>query len=181
MAKKISKKTKPASAKSFGPAKKEIVKPEEIKVEVKSVVDDEDDFVFKIPEKSDRYYEAIGKRKTAKARVRLFTLGEKVIIINEKPFEKYFPNKNLQDLAFSPLEKMKAAGHFRITIVASGGGIHAQAEAIRHGISRALVKFNADFRKRLRRAGFITRDPRARERKKFGLKRARRGPQWSKR
>lgn len=163
-------------------AKKEIVKPKEIVEEIKEVVlDDDDGFVFKAPEKSDAYYEAIGKRKTAKARVRLFTQGEKTIVVNEKPFEKYFSTKELQDIAFSPFEKMKAAGHFRVTVNASGGGIHAQAEAVRHGISRALVKYNEEFRKRLRRAGFITRDPRARERKKFGLKRARRGPQWSKR
>ena len=166
--------------------KKAIVVPEKIESiteekEIKSVIEGEDDFVFKTPEKSDRYYEATGKRKTAIARVRLSTEGEKTIVVNGKPFEKYFSTKEMQDIAFSPLEKMKAAGHFRVTVVACGGGIHAQAEAVRHGISRTLVKYNADFRKRLRRAGFLTRDPRARERKKFGLKRARRGPQWSKR
>lgn len=164
-------------------AKKEVIEPkkEEEIIEAKDILQDEDDFVFKAPIKSDQYYEAIGKRKTSAARVRMFTQGEKNIIVNDKPFEKYFSTKELQDIVFSPLEKMKAAGHFRITVVASGGGIHSQAEAVKHGISRALVKYNADFRKRLRRAGFITRDPRARERKKFGLKRARRGPQWSKR
>jgi small subunit ribosomal protein S9 len=166
--------------------KKEVVVPQKIEIvedvkEIKNIVEDEDDFVFKTPEKSDRYYEATGKRKTAIARVRLSTEGEKTIIVNEKPFDKYFSTKEMQDIAFSPLEKMKAVGHFRVTVLASGGGIHAQAEAVRHGISRTLVKYNADFRKRLRRAGFLTRDPRARERKKFGLKRARRGPQWSKR
>ena len=76
---------------------------------------------------------------------------------------------------------MKCVGHFKVSIKVSGGGVHSQAEAVRHGIARALVKFNADFRKKLRRAGHITRDPRKRERKKFGLKRARRAPQWSKR
>lgn len=165
--------------------KKEVAEPkkmEEAPAEIKSVVaEDDDEFVFKIPAKLDRYYEATGKRKTAVARVRLYTQGDKVMVVNEKPYEKYFTTKDLQNIAFSPMEKMKAAGHFKVTALVSGGGIHAQAEAVRHGISRALVEFNADFRKRLRRAGFLTRDPRARERKKFGLKRARRGPQWSKR
>ena len=131
--------------------------------------------------KSDHYFEAVGKRKTSVGRVRLFTQGEKEIIVNEKPLDKYFCSFELRQIVISPLEKMKAIGHFRILVKVRGGGIHSQAEAIRHGISRGLVKFNPDFRKRLRRAGYITRDPRARERKKFGLKRARKGPQWSKR
>lgn len=131
--------------------------------------------------KPGRYFEAVGKRKTSIARVRLFTQGDKEIIVNEKPYEKYFNSLELQQIVISALDKMKCIGHFRIIVRIYGGGIHSQAEAVRHGISRALVIFNPDFRKRLRRAGFITRDPRARERKKFGLKRARRAPQWSKR
>lgn len=133
------------------------------------------------PVKPSRYFEAIGKRKTSVARVRLITRGEKEIIINEKPIEKYFLNSELHQIVVSPLKKMKVIDHFRVLVKVKGGGIHSQAEAIRHGISRALVKFNPDFRKRLRRAGYLTRDPRVRERKKFGLKRARRAPQWSKR
>jgi small subunit ribosomal protein S9 len=131
--------------------------------------------------KSDRYFEAIGRRKTAIARVRIFTQGEKVVLVNEKPYQDYFPILENQQTVVSSLEKMKALGRFRVSVKVRGGGISAQAEAIRHGISRALLEFNPDFRKKLRRAGFLTRDPRMRERKKFGLKRARRAPQWRKR
>ncbi len=129
----------------------------------------------------NRYFEATGKRKTSVARVRLYTQGGKDIIVNGKNYKQYFCTAEMQEIVFSPLEKMKCENHFMITAKIFGGGIHSQAEAMRHGISRALVEFNPEFRKRLRRAGYITRDPRARERKKFGLKRARRAPQWSKR
>jgi len=131
--------------------------------------------------KLNRYFEAVGRRKTAIARVRIFTQGEKVILINGKPYQDYFPILENQQTVVSSLEKMKFLGRFRVSVRVRGGGISAQAEAIRHGISRALLKFNPDFRKKLRRAGFLTRDPRMRERKKFGLKRARRAPQWRKR
>lgn len=131
--------------------------------------------------KPHRYIEGIGRRKTAIARVRIFTQGEKGILVNEKPYQNYFPTLELQQVVLAALQKMKAADKFRISAKIKGGGIHAQAEALRHGISRTLVKFNPDFRKRLRKVGYLTRDPRMRERKKFGLKRARRAPQWSKR
>lgn len=129
----------------------------------------------------ERYFEAVGKRKTAVARVRLFTQGDKTILVNDKSYKEYFPILELQQIIDSPLDKMKALDKFKITAKVKGGGFHAQAEAIRHGISRALVEFNPDFRKRLRRVGYLTRDSRVRERKKFGLKRARRAPQWAKR
>lgn len=132
-------------------------------------------------EESERYWEATGRRKTAVARVRLFTRGEKGIWVNDKLCRVYFPYPRDQGVIKDPLEKMKSADRFRVTIKVSGGGVHSQAEAARHGISRALVEFNADFRKRLKRAGFLTRDPRMKERKKFGLKGARRAPQWAKR
>lgn len=131
--------------------------------------------------KPAKYFEAVGRRKTAVARVRLFTRGEKLFLINEKPVEKYFPTLGLQKIAQAALEKMKCLDKFRISVKVKGGGLSAQAEAIRHGIARALVLFNPDFRKRLKKAGFLKRDPRMRERKKFGLKRARRAPQWQKR
>jgi len=131
--------------------------------------------------KPAKYFEAVGRRKTAVARVRLFTQGEKLILVNEKPCREYFPTLELQQIINSSLEKMKVFDKFRISVKVKGGGICAQAEAVRHGISRALVKFSPDFRKRLRKAGYLTRDSRMRERKKFGLKRARRAPQWSKR
>lgn len=130
----------------------------------------------------DRYWEAVGRRKTARARIRLFTRGgEKGMIVNGKPLAEYFRYPHLQTIASEALEAMKTTDRFRVSAKASGGGLHAQAEAIRHGTARALVLFNPDFRKRLKRAGFLTRDPRMKERKKFGLKGARRAPQWQKR
>ena len=128
-----------------------------------------------------RYFEAMGKRKTAIARVRLFTQGEKVFLVNEKPFAVYFPTAALQQIATASLIKMRCLDKFRVIVKVRGGGIVSQAEALRHGISRALTLFNPDFKKRLRRVGYLTRDARKRERKKFGLKRARRAPQWQKR
>jgi small subunit ribosomal protein S9 len=133
------------------------------------------------PKETEKYLEAVGRRKTAVARVRLFTRGEKVFLVNQKPLEKYFPIPDLQKTAQASLEKMKCLDKFRVVSLVRGGGLAGQAEAIRHGTARALTLFNLDFKKRLRRAGFLTRDPRMRERKKFGLKRARRAPQWSKR
>lgn len=130
--------------------------------------------------KADKYYEAVGRRKTSVARVRLFTKGQG-IIVNEKDYTEYFPDVTLQRIAESSLKKMKSLDRFRITAKTSGGGTKSQAEAVRHGIARVLVIFNQDFKKRLRRAGYLTRDPRMKERKKFGLKRARKSPRWSKR
>jgi len=131
--------------------------------------------------KEASFFEAIGRRKTSTARVRLFTQGDKSIIVNDKDYKDYFPTLELQQIVDSAFDKMKALDKFKVTVKVKGGGIHSQAEAIRHGIARALVGVNPDFRKRLRRVGYLTRDSRMRERKKFGLKRARRGPQWSKR
>lgn len=135
----------------------------------------------KIEEESDRYFEAVGRRKTAVARVRLFTKGDKEVVVNNKPFNTYFQDFEFQEIAMSSLKKMKCLDRFRVSIIIKGGGLHAQAEAVRHGTAMALTKFNNDFRKRLKRVGYLTRDSRMRERKKPGLKRARRAPQWSKR
>ena len=136
-----------------------------------------------VPEivKSTRYFEATGRRKTSNARVRISTQGDKEFIVNDKPYQKYFFTPELQQIADSAMRKMKCFDKFRIVAKIAGGGIHSQAEAVRHGTARALVEFNIDFKKRLRRAGFLTRDPRQRERKKFGLKRARKRGQWAKR
>lgn len=128
-----------------------------------------------------KYFEAVGRRKTSVARTRLFISGEKDFLINNKPLNVYFSTFELQTVAKSALEKTDCLDKFRITVKVSGGGIHSQSEAVRHATARALVKFNPDFRKRLRGLGYLTRDPRMRERKKFGLKRARRAPQWAKR
>jgi len=161
--------------------KKKPVKKKKLKIAKKKVVKKEAKKITEAKPKLDRYLETVGRRKTAVARVRLFTQGEKSILVNKKPYQDYFPTLELQQVVTASLETMKSLDKFRISVKVMGGGIHAQAEAVRHGISRALVDFNPDFRKRLRKAGFLTRDPRMRERKKFGLKRARRAPQWAKR
>ncbi len=132
-----------------------------------------------------RYFEDTGRRKTAIARVRLFARPagstEKSFLIKERTLENYFPTLELQEIILSPFKLMNCLDQFDVSVKIKGGGVHAQAEAVRHGISKCLVLFNPDFRKRLKKAGFLTRDPRMRERKKFGLKRARRAPQWQKR
>jgi len=135
----------------------------------------------KVEGKPAKFFEAIGRRKTSIARVRLFTQGEKEIIINQRPLKEYFSPLELQQIVTDPLRKMKCKDQFRVSVIIQGGGIHSQSEAARLGISRALLKFNPDFRKKLKKVGFLTRDPRMRERKKFGLKRARKAPQWQKR
>lgn len=164
---------------------KKIEKPKKEVLEKKPVVKKElEEEKLEVPieaEKSERYYEAEGRRKTSVARVRLWTKGEKQFLVNQKPLEKYFPTSDLQKTVLSPFDKMKCLDKFGVSVVVKGGGLSGQAEAIRHGAARVLVLFNADFRKRLKKAGFLTRDPRMRERKKFGLKRARKAPQWAKR
>ncbi len=140
-------------------------------------VETETDAASKKPE---RYFEAVGRRKTAVARVRLFTRAGD-FMVNDKLHSVYFSTVELLKIAEDALQKMKLFGRFKVTAQIKGGGMHAQAEALRHGLARCLVKFNPDFRKRLRRADFLKRDPRMKERKKPGLKRARKAPQWSKR
>jgi small subunit ribosomal protein S9 len=135
----------------------------------------------KVAKKLPSYFAAVGRRKTAVARVRLLTQGEKEILVNDKPLQKYFPVLQLQQIAESALRKMNCFDKFRVLVKVKGGGLNAQAEAVRQGTARALVLFDSDFRKGLKKLGFLTRDSRMRERKKFGLKRARRAPQWQKR
>lgn len=127
----------------------------------------------------NKYFEGVGKRKTAVARVRLES--GKGMVVNGKDSDVYFTIKRHQKVIREPLELMALAGDFAVSVKVSGGGPNAQAEAVRHGMARALVYFNADFKKKLRRAGFLTRDSRMVERKKYGLKKARRAPQWQKR
>lgn len=127
-----------------------------------------------------RYFEGLGKRKTAVARVRL-TAGKGGIIVNKKDYTAYFTIRRAQHAVREPLELLGVLSDFSISVKVSGGGPNAQSEAVRHGVARALVKINPDYKKRLRRAGFMTRDPRMVERKKYGLKKARRAPQWQKR
>lgn len=137
-------------------------------------------------DKAKRYYEAVGRRKRATARVRLFTCRpfeceDGKVTVNDKPYLKVFNTLQLRETVVAPLKKMKSLNRFEATVKVSGGGINGQAGAICHGLARALVKFNPDFTKKLKRAGFLRRDPREVERKKPGLKKARRAPQWSKR
>jgi len=143
----------------------------------------QDDFPTEkdVASRPDRYFEATGRRKTAVARVRLFTRGEKQFLVNNKSYQDYFSTEEDRQNATASLRKMKCLDKFRVTVIVKGGGHSAQAEAIRHGTARVLVDFNNNFKKRLRKVGYLTRDPRMRERKKFGLRRARRAPQWAKR
>ena len=128
----------------------------------------------------ERYFEATGGRKTAIARARIYPKGSG-ITVNGRDYKDYFKTFKNQMAVGSPLEFMQVADKLRATVKVSGGGLNAQAEAARNALAKALVKFNADFKKKLRRAGFITRDARMVERKKYGLKKARRAPQWQKR
>lgn len=128
-----------------------------------------------------KYFEGVGRRKTAIARVRLISHKGEGFLVNEKALEKYFPVPELQKIVLSPLDLTEHLSQFSVSVRVKGGGMNSQAEAVRHGIARALVLFNAELRKKLKDADFLKRDPRMRERKKFGLKRARRAPQWAKR
>lgn len=127
-----------------------------------------------------RYIETVGRRKTSIARVRL-VIGGSGIIVNGKDYKDYLKLAKLQDIVTAPLAILEIKDKHGFTVVVSGGGIFSQAEAIRHGITRALIKLDAELRKRLKKYGFITRDPRMTERKKPGLKKARKAPQWAKR
>ena len=125
-------------------------------------------------------YNAVGRRKMAIARVRLVA-GDGKIIVNKRDLEDYFGLKTHKMTVRQPLELTKAAGDMDILVSVKGGGLSGQAGAIRHGISRVLIKANPELRDSLKKAGFLTRDPRMKERKKYGLKAARRAPQFSKR
>lgn len=127
------------------------------------------------------YLYAVGRRKKAIARVRLFKKGTGKITVNEKEYDKFFTTFQLRDIVKQPLEKIGKLKDFDFSIKVVGGGPHGQAEAIRHGIARALLVFDKDLRATLKPLGFLRRDPRRKERKKPGLKKARRAPQWAKR
>jgi small subunit ribosomal protein S9 len=129
----------------------------------------------------ESYIEAIGRRKTAVARVRLFFHGNKDFIVNEKQADKYFQENEQQTIIRQSLDKGLPSGEIGVSVLVRGGGMHVQAEAVRQGIARALVKSDSNLRSILKALGYLTRDARARERKKFGLKRARRARQWRKR
>jgi small subunit ribosomal protein S9 len=128
-----------------------------------------------------KYFEAVGRRKTAIARVRLFPGGKAAYEVNGKPLETYFPVREHQMTATEAISGGKPAEKFHVTVKITGGGVSAQAEAMRHGVARALLVYDVELRGKLKKLGYLKRDPRAKERRKFGLKKARKSPQWSKR
>lgn len=131
--------------------------------------------------KSNEYIQTLGRRKTSVAQVRMYKNGKGKITINNKELEKYLPQSDLQQIVKEPLVAAGQEGQFDFTVKVEGGGIRGQAESIRLGIARALVVMNPALKKSLKKPGYLTRDPRKKERKKPGLKGARRAPQWSKR
>jgi small subunit ribosomal protein S9 len=130
----------------------------------------------------NKYIETVGRRKTAVARVRITPADKTTYEINGKTVESYFPTKELQMVATESISASKlTTTKFKITAVLRGGGISSQADALRHGIARGLIEYDVELRGKLKKAGLLKRDPRAKERRKFGLKKARKSPQWSKR
>ena len=130
---------------------------------------------------SERYFEGIGRRKTSTARVRLFPGGTGQVTVNDKPGQEYFPRIGDYEAVTAPLRAIGQDGKFNITVKVAGGGATGQSEATRQGVARALLHMNEDLRKPLRRGNFLTRDSREKERKKPGLKRARKAPTYTKR
>jgi small subunit ribosomal protein S9 len=128
----------------------------------------------------ERYYYGTGRRKCAVARVRLYP-GSGAIVVNGKPFQEVFTRLLHQTKVRRPLETVEMEGRFNVQAKLAGGGISAWADALAHGTARALLAFDAGLRPALRKAGLLTRDPRVKERKKPGLKRARKAPQYTKR
>ena len=132
-------------------------------------------------ESKKKYFYGTGRRKSSIARVRVFENGTGSIIINGRNIDDYFGLETLKLVVRQPLVTTDTLGKVDINITVAGGGVSGQAGAIRHGISRALLLVNPEYRATLKAAGFLTRDPRMKERKKYGLKAARRAPQFSKR
>ena len=131
-------------------------------------------------ESKNPYFYGTGRKKHSVARVRIYQ-GSGNVTVNGRDIDDYFGLETLKLIVRQPLNLTGTAGQFDIVCTVAGGGVSGQAGAIRHGISRALLQFNADLRPQLKAAGFLTRDPRMKERKKYGLKAARRAPQFSKR
>lgn len=128
------------------------------------------------------YYYGMGRRKTAVARVRLFPNGDGNVTVNGKNAQVYFGRREaLTSTVVAPLRLLEIAEQYNMTVRVVGGGTSGQAGAIRHGVARALLRVNPEWKPTLRKAGFLTRDPRMKERKKPGLKRARKAPQYTKR
>jgi len=128
-----------------------------------------------------QYYEGIGRRKTSTARVRLHTGGTGAITVNEKPVSEYFGRQTDAENVAAPLKLAGVDQRFDVTVKVSGGGDTGQSDAVAMGVARALLEVDAELKPMLRKAGYLTRDARAKERKKPGLKRARKAPQYTKR
>ncbi len=132
-------------------------------------------------ESKKKYFYGTGRRKSSVARVRVYENGNGSIIINGRDINDYFGLDTLKLIVNQPLLATDMVGKVDVVVTVAGGGVSGQAGAIRHGISRALLGVNPEYRATLKAAGFLTRDPRMKERKKYGLKAARRAPQFSKR
>lgn len=133
---------------------------------------------------TEKYFEGIGRRKTSTARVRVFESSKSSFVVNDMPAKEYFKTDEERTIVSAPIdvvsEKNKTT-KFHIEVKVKGGGTHSQAEAVRHGLSRAFLLVDKEMRDELKDLGFLKRDGRAKERRKFGLKKARKAPQWSKR
>lgn len=173
--------------------KKEVLPPAPV-VMAAPVEEDDDDIEIVIRDEVDekgkeKYYQSVGRRKEAIARVRLFTKkstdntkdDRALLTVNGKDYVDYFSDVNLLSRVEAPLRKLKSLNRFKATAVVNGGGLAGQADAVKHGLARALEVFDTNFRKKLKKAGFLSRDPREKERRKYGLKKARKAPSWSKR
>ena len=132
-------------------------------------------------ESKKKYFYGTGRRKSSVARVRVYENGTGMITINGREIDNYFGLETLKLIVRQPLVTTETLGKVDVVVTVAGGGVSGQAGAIRHGISRALLELNPEYRPTLKAAGFLTRDPRMKERKKYGLKAARRAPQFSKR
>ena len=130
---------------------------------------------------SNPYFYGTGRRKSSVARVRVYPNGTGAITITGRDIDDYFGLETLKLIVRQPMELTETVGAFDIVCTVTGGGVTGQAGAIRHGLSRALLQYNEELRPVLKKAGLLTRDPRMKERKKYGLKKARRAPQFSKR
>lgn len=131
--------------------------------------------------KDTKYIAAIGRRKSATAQVRITPDSKMTYVINGKKLDEYFTVEELRKIVQAPFIETETKDDFMVSVVVSGGGISAQAEAVRHGIARVLIKYNEELRGTLKSAGYLKRDPRSKERKKPGLLKARKRPAWSKR
>ena|SRR3989338_8007368 len=138
-------------------------------------------------ETTGKYIEAVGRRKTSTARVRIVESTKASFVVNSQDAKDYFKTEGERRLILDPMIKGQKTGEgktplkWNVEARVTGGGVHSKAEAIRHGLARALAEFNPESRGELKSLGFLKRDPRAKERRKFGLKKARKAPQWSKR